>query len=62
MATSWRQDNAWHLVLKGKVLEEIEDTLDTGADWVAQEFTPEEVFGIPALKEWAEEHGYVKEE
>lgn len=29
-------------------------------DWVESNFSPEEVFGIHALEEWAENNGYIK--
>ena len=37
------------------------DWLETCADWIASEFSPEDVFGKDAMEEWAKENGYIKE-
>jgi hypothetical protein len=37
------------------------DFLEICADYIASEFSPEDVFGADALHEWAQENGYIRE-
>ena len=38
-----------------------DNLLDEAVEWISQNLSPEEVFGIGALEVWAEVNGYILE-
>ncbi len=46
----------------GESVFDTSDLLEDAVDWVSSRLTPEDVFHISELEEWAEDNGYVKEE
>lgn len=58
--STYNQDRAFRLALS----ENVEFDTDAGwlIDFIVDNFSPEEIFPIAMLEQWAEENGYTKEE
>ena len=59
MVASYQQDKAFR---ENVVLAQIsEDILQLAVGWIGKNLSPEDVFCVPLLEEWAEDNGYIKE-
>lgn len=63
MSTS-KQDRDFSSIMMGEINTQITldgSALDTAIDFIASNFSPEDVFSTKDLENWAESNGYTKE-
>lgn len=59
--TSVRQDEQFKTFLSDTIKSNLDNqSLQDMIDYIAENFSPDEVFPIKELEEWAEENDYVK--